>query len=102
MWQVAVSSYHIAGPNGPVGPYRLRLAIAVWGPKRFLIFYVVCGLAAGIAQLLLGNGPAVGASGAIRGLLVDYGYTFPNTQLFVFPIPFPIKSFNGVVPMFLA
>jgi membrane associated rhomboid family serine protease len=64
----------------------------LWGPKRFLIFYVVCGLAAGIAQLLLGNGPAVGASGAIMGLLVAYGYTFPNTQLFVFPIPFPIKA----------
>jgi membrane associated rhomboid family serine protease len=69
----------------------------LWGPKRFLIFYVVCGLAAGIAQLLLGNGPAVGASGAIMGLLVAYGYTFPNTQLFVFPIPFPIKAKWAVI-----
>ena len=64
----------------------------LWGPKRFLFFYVVCGVAAGLAQLFLGNGPAVGASGAIMGLLVAYGYSFPNTQLFVFPIPFPIKA----------
>ena len=69
----------------------------LWGPKRFVIFYVACGLAAGIAQLLLGNGPAVGASGAIMGLLVAYGYTFPNTQLFVFPIPFPIKAKWAVI-----
>jgi membrane associated rhomboid family serine protease len=26
------------------------------------------------------------------GVLAAYGYTFPNTQLFIFPIPFPIKS----------
>lgn len=69
----------------------------LWGPKRFLIFYLACGLAAGIAQLLLGNGPAVGASGAIMGLLVAYGYTFPNTQLFIFPIPFPIKAKWAVI-----
>lgn len=69
----------------------------LWGPKRFLIFYLACGLAAGLAQLFLGNGPAVGASGAIMGLLVAYGYTFPNTQLFVFPIPFPIKAKWAVI-----
>jgi len=26
------------------------------------------------------------------GLLAAYGYTFPNTQLFIFPIPIPIKA----------
>src|SRR5688572_11300402 len=41
----------------------------VWGPKRFLIFYLVCGLAAGIAQMFLTDNPAVGASGAVMGLL---------------------------------
>lgn len=64
----------------------------VWGPKKFLIFYFACGLVAGIAQLLLSNDPAVGASGAIMGLLAAFAYLFPNTQLFMFPFPFPVKA----------
>src|SRR5674476_515365 len=41
----------------------------VWGAKKFLIFYLVCGLAAGVAQMFAMdiNGSAVGASGAIMG-----------------------------------
>jgi membrane associated rhomboid family serine protease len=64
----------------------------VWGPKRFLIFYLSCGLAAGVAQMLLTNGAAVGASGAIMGLLAAFAYLFPNTEFFILPIPFPIKA----------
>ncbi len=64
----------------------------VWGPKRFLIFYLVCGLAAGASQLFLANEPAVGASGAIMGLLAAFAYLFPNTQFYIIPIPFPIKA----------
>ena len=64
----------------------------VWGPKRFLIFYLACGLAAGVAQLFLSDAPAVGASGAIMGLLAAFGYLFPNTELLVFPVPFPVKA----------
>ena len=54
-----------------------------WGPKRFLIFYLVCGLAAGITHLALENVPAVGASGAIMGLLAAFAYLFPNTELII-------------------
>jgi membrane associated rhomboid family serine protease len=64
----------------------------VWGPKRFLIFYLSCGLVAGLAQLLLSNEAAVGASGAIMGLLAAFAYLFPNTEFFILPIPFPIKA----------
>ena len=64
-----------------------------WGPKRFLIFYFACGLAAGIAQtLLVHNSAAIGASGAVMGLLGAFGYLFPNTQFFIIPFPFPIKA----------
>jgi membrane associated rhomboid family serine protease len=64
----------------------------VWGPKRFLIFYLVCGLAAGVTQLFLSDSAAVGASGAIMGLLAGFAYLFPNTEFFILPIPFPIKA----------
>lgn len=64
----------------------------VWGPKRFLIFYLLCGLAAGVSQLLLSDAAAVGASGAIMGLLAGFAYLFPNTEFFILPIPFPIKA----------
>jgi rhomboid-like protein len=65
----------------------------MWGPKRFLIFYFVCGLAAGVAEMfLVPIGFAVGASGAIMGLLAAFAYTFPNVQFYILPIPFPIKA----------
>lgn len=64
----------------------------VWGAKRFLIFYLICGLGAGVAQLVLTNEAAVGASGAIMGLLAAFAYLFPNTEFFIIPIPFPIKA----------
>ncbi|HXS57676.1 MAG TPA: rhomboid family intramembrane serine protease [Hanamia sp.] len=64
-----------------------------WGPKRFLIFYLVCGLAAGLTQMfLVSQGAAIGASGAVMGLLAAFAYTFPNVEFFILPIPFPIKA----------
>lgn len=66
----------------------------VWGPKKFLIFYLTCGLAAAVAQgfLMDINGGAIGASGAIMGLLAGFAYLFPNTEFFILPFPFPIKA----------
>lgn len=64
-----------------------------WGPVKFLIFYLVCGLAAGLAHLLLvPTGAALGASGAVMGLLAAFAFTYPNVQFFIIPIPFPIKA----------
>lgn len=63
-----------------------------WGPKKFLIFYFACGLAAGVAHLFLTFAPAVGASGAIMGLFAAFAYLFPNTELIIFPIPIPVKA----------
>ena len=70
-----------------------------WGPKRFFIFYFLCGLAAGAAHLLLENSPAVGASGAIMGLFAAFAYLFPNTELIIFPIPLPVKAKYAVALM---
>jgi membrane associated rhomboid family serine protease len=65
----------------------------IWGPKKFLIFYFVCVLAAGVTQMFfVNNGAAIGASGAIMGLLGAFAYTFPNTEFYILPFPFPIKA----------
>jgi membrane associated rhomboid family serine protease len=64
----------------------------LWGPKKFLTFYLACGLAAAVAHLFLTNNAAIGASGAVMGLLGAYAYLFPNTELLIFPLPFPVKA----------
>ncbi len=88
----------------------------LWGPKRFLVFYLICGIGAGFVHLgsiavemaYLQNGyqqglvsmiqlqqkaftPVMGASGAVMGVFAAFAYTFPNDRMFIFPIPFPIK-----------
>ena len=74
-----------------------RVLENVWGPKRFLGFYLACGLGAAITHLAMqeimgGFAPAVGASGAIMGVFVAFAFLFPNTELLLIPIPFPIKA----------
>ena len=89
----------------------------LWGTRRFLLFYLLCGLGAGFIQVLaMGvdmsrladlynsgqisdetfygnmNIPVLGASGAIMGIFAAFAFTFPNSQLFILPIPFPIKA----------
>jgi membrane associated rhomboid family serine protease len=56
----------------------------VMGAARFVIFYLVCGLAASFAHIVFGPGsnvPAVGASGAISGVLGGYLVMFPRNQV---------------------
>ena len=96
----------------------------VWGPKRFLIFYFICGLGSAFFQMgsyihdfwqvdhmLLSPELAeqyqaamriaytVGASGAIMGILAAFGYLFPNTEMIIIPIPVPIKAKWAVMGM---
>ena len=63
-----------------------------WGPKRFLEFYVICGIAAGAAHLAIEDAPAIGASGAVMGILVGFAYLFPNTSMMLLFFPVPIKA----------
>jgi membrane associated rhomboid family serine protease len=74
----------------------------VWGAKRFLFFYLACGVGAAVAHLAVqyftgGYSAAVGASGAVMGILVGFAYLFPNTELFIMFIPFPIKAKWAVI-----
>ena len=99
------------------------------GSKRFLIFYLICGLGAGIVIQLsipfsadqfsksaeaFANGmsafdnieaykqqySAIGASGAIMGVMAAYAYLFPNTEMYIMFIPIPIKA-KIVIPLFI-
>ncbi len=70
-----------------------------WGAKKFLIFYLMCGVVAGISQLILAPiiepaqtlGPTVGASGAVFGVLIAFGMMFPDRYIFLYFL-LPIKA----------
>ena len=77
-----------------------------WGNKRFLTYYLVCVIGAGLLQLLVGwwtmsNGgnayPTVGASGGVFGLLLAYGMLFPNHRLMLLFPPIPMKARTFVI-----
>lgn len=63
-----------------------------WGMRRFLIYYLVCGVGAALVNLLVAPyGPTVGASGAVYGILLAFGMTFPNEQIYLYFL-LPIKA----------
>lgn len=93
----------------------------LWGPKRFLIFYIICGMGGALAHMItlyfenqeiidsfnaldpiskqeylpgltrILNTPTLGASGAVFGCLAAFGYLFPNTYIY-FYFFLPIKA----------
>lgn len=74
-----------------------RVMENVWGPHKFLIYYIVCGIGAALMQELISlitMSPSftIGASGSVYGILLAFGMTFPNERIFIFPIPVPIKA----------
>jgi len=112
----------------------------LWGPKRFLFYYLVTGIGAGLVQQVFWtieyhsalteisnaiasnaiNAPelilqkqafqnmliTIGASGSVFGLLLAFGWLFPEAKLMIFPLPIPIKArifvaLYGVVELFM-
>jgi len=93
----------------------------LWGPKRFLTFYISCGLGAALAHMIVLyfqmqpvvdafnllsyeqqqqvlhdpnfrlNEATLGASGAVFGCLAAFGYLFPNTKIYLY-FSLPIKA----------
>ena len=63
-----------------------------WGWRRFLFYYMVCGVGAGLCNILVpGWGLTVGASGAVYGLLLAFGMLFPNDHIYLYFV-MPIKA----------
>ncbi len=64
-----------------------------WGSRKFLRYFFFCGIGAGICTVLFTPYqfiPVIGASGAIYGILLAFGWLFPNRPIyiyFLFPIP---------------
>jgi membrane associated rhomboid family serine protease len=78
-----------------------------WGSRRFLRFYLVCGVGAGFVILLWNmiTGmffvPTLGASGAVYGLLMAFSLTWPDrTIVLLFP-PMPVKAIWFIPLLFL-
>ncbi|KKB12503.1 hypothetical protein VE25_06965 [Devosia geojensis] len=71
------------------------------GHVKFLVFYLTCAVIAALAHLafnLDANGPLVGASGAVAGVMGAYVLLYPHARVFVLariviPIPLPIPAF---------
>ena len=89
-----------------------------WGERRFLIYYLVCGLGAAIVQesvwaIMLTDMTAhysavsvaqyatmlntIGASGAVFGILFAFGWLFPEVPMFILFIPIPIRARTFVI-----
>ena len=66
----------------------------LWGKNHFYKFYFTTGVGSGIITMLFGLNsitPVVGASGAVYGVLLAYGLTYPNRTIYLYGI-IPIKS----------
>ena len=95
-----------------IGLYFLGMILeAHWGSRRFLVFYLVCGMAAGVAHVLMafamGSGmwmPLLGASGGVYGVVLACAVFFPQIRLIVFLFPMPIRTaaalFLGIAVFF--
>ena len=71
----------------------------IWGKGHFLKFYFVTGVGAGLVTMIFGLNsmtPIVGASGAVYGVLLAYGLTYPNRTVYLYGI-IPIKSLWFVI-----
>jgi membrane associated rhomboid family serine protease len=76
----------------------------LWGTPKFLRFYFICGISAGLTVIVLAYifggvyTATVGSSGAIYGVLMAYALIFPDqTILFGFLIPMKSKYFVMII-----
>ena len=80
-----------------------------WGSGKFLRYFLFCGIGAGICTVVFSPYqviPVVGASGAIYGILLAFGWLFPNRLIYMyFIVPIPAKYFVvifGLIELYLS
>ena len=82
----------------------------VWGRNRFLRYYFLTGVGAGLINVIVntipwmfGRGlsftPTIGASGAVFGILIACAILFPDRRVYLLPIPFPLRMRTLVIIM---
>lgn len=107
LWQPLTHMFmHAAYPNvthilfNMIGLYSFGSALEhFWGGKRFLFFYISCGLGAAVVQNLTNfyffndvTSMSLGASGALYGIIVAFAIMLPNAEMALMFLPFPIKA----------
>ena len=114
--------YHVLGNMFALWMFGSTLE-NLWGPRRFLIFYIICGLGAALCHMAvlyyeneslirefysmdpslqqqyhgnlvqILNRSTKGASGAVFGCLAAFGYLFPNDYVYIYFFPIKVKWF---------
>lgn len=76
-----------------------RIIEQTLGTNRFLMFYFISGIGAGLCQILMqlftADSPlaaTIGASGACYGILLAFGLLYPNQKILLLIPPIPIKA----------
>jgi len=109
VWLTAISSMFLHGSLFHLGGNMLFLWIFgnniedSMGHARFVVFYLACGIAAALAQVILNPAspiPMVGASGAISGVMGAYLILYPRVRVFtmvpigIFPISIALPAWT--------
>lgn len=74
------------------GPYLEREI----GPGKFLGFFLLSGMVAGFAQVLLFGGTVLGASGALMGILGVVTVLYPNITVIFIIFPMPLYAMTAI------
>lgn len=78
---------------------------STWGTNRFVFYYFLTGIGAGLLQMFVSSSIVIGASGAVYGILLAFGMMFPNQYIYLLIPPIPIKAkyfviFYGAIELF--
>ena len=72
-----------------------------WGKTKFLRYYFIIGIGSGLITYFFqmnSDNPVIGASGAVYGILLAYGVSYPNRMLYIWGL-IPVRSMWLVIIM---
>lgn len=82
----------------------------IWGKRRFLNYFLLCGVGAGLIEIVVktipvffgsqpSDIPTIGASGAIFGILIANAVLFPDRKIWLIPLPIttPMRPYVAVM-----